>query len=54
MCEIDVATGNFTFKSGIMGVVRRGGRVRPGDAIGVALPGGPHRPLEHVQRVRAG
>ncbi|MEU1352065.1 MOSC domain-containing protein [Streptomyces sp. NPDC005795] len=48
MFEIDVATGDFTFRSGIMGVVRRGGRVRPGDAIGVVLPDGPHRPLERV------
>ncbi|WP_406099631.1 MOSC domain-containing protein [Streptomyces sp. NBC_01013] len=48
MFEIDVATGDFTFKAGIMGVVRRGGRVRPGDVIGVGLPDGPRRPLERV------
>ncbi|MEU1366664.1 MOSC domain-containing protein [Streptomyces sp. NPDC005803] len=48
MFAIDAATGDFTFKSGIMGVVRQGGRVRPGDAVGVDLPAGPHRPLERV------
>ncbi|MEM9134646.1 MAG: MOSC domain-containing protein [Actinomycetota bacterium] len=34
--------------AGIMGVVVAGGTVRPGDAIEVALPPGPHRPLERV------
>ncbi|MET7645561.1 MOSC domain-containing protein [Streptomyces sp. NPDC005426] len=48
MFAIDAATGDFAFKSGIMGVVRQGGRVRPGDAVGVDLPAGPHRPLERV------
>ncbi|MFD8685785.1 MOSC domain-containing protein [Streptomyces sp. NPDC059651] len=48
MFEIDPGTGDFTFKAGIMGVVRQGGRVRPGDPIGVDLPAGPHRPLERV------
>ncbi|WP_338897579.1 MOSC domain-containing protein [Streptomyces sp. TG1A-60] len=46
--ELDATTGDFVFKSGIMGVVRQGGRVRPGDAIEVGLPAGPHRPLERV------
>ncbi|GGQ83278.1 MOSC domain-containing protein [Streptomyces flaveolus] len=46
--ELDVRTGDFTFKSGIMSVVRQGGRVHPGDAINVELPAGPHRPLERV------
>ncbi|MET9424770.1 MOSC domain-containing protein [Streptomyces sp. NPDC006540] len=46
--ELDPATGDFTFKSGIMGVVRQGGTVRPGDTIAVELPAGPHRPLERV------
>ncbi|MEE4495820.1 MOSC domain-containing protein [Streptomyces sp. BE230] len=48
MFEIDRSTGDFTFKAGIMGVVRQGGRVRPGDPIGVVLPAGPPRPLERV------
>lgn len=46
--ELDAATGEFVFKSGIMGVVRHGGTVRPGDVIEVELPVGPHRPLERV------
>ena len=40
--------GNVIRKSGIMGIVLEGGEVRPGDAIRVELPGGPHRPLEVV------
>ncbi|SEQ69727.1 MOSC domain-containing protein [Streptomyces radiopugnans] len=40
--------GNVVRRAGIMGVVRAGGVVRPGDAIGVELPDGPHRPLEKV------
>jgi MOSC domain-containing protein YiiM len=35
-------------KAGIMGVVRSGGAVRPGDRIVVELPAEPHRPLERV------
>jgi len=34
--------------AGIMGVVRAGGPVRPGDAVTVTLPEGPHRPLDRV------
>ncbi|MFE6040961.1 MOSC domain-containing protein [Streptomyces sp. NPDC056452] len=45
---LDPASGEFTFKSGIMAVVRRGGPVRPYDSIGVELPPQPHRPLERV------
>ncbi|GAA4985108.1 MOSC domain-containing protein [Kitasatospora paranensis] len=45
---IDAETGEFTFKSGIMGVIRQGGEVRPGDVIEVEAPAGPHRPLERV------
>ena len=37
--------GGLLRKAGIMGVVRRGGTLRPGDAIAVALPPEPHRPL---------
>ncbi|MGK5451062.1 MOSC domain-containing protein [Streptomyces radiopugnans] len=40
--------GNVVRRAGIMGVVRAGGVVRPGDAVGVDLPDGPHRPLEKV------
>ena len=40
--------GRVTLKSGIMGIVRCGGHVRPGDAIGVALPREPHRPMTRV------
>ena len=39
------AKGGLLRKAGIMGVVRRGGTLRPGDAITVALPPEPHRRL---------
>ena len=39
------AEGRLVRKAGIMGVVLAGGAVRPGDAVGVELPPGPHRPL---------
>ncbi|MFD5921259.1 MOSC domain-containing protein [Kitasatospora sp. NPDC058201] len=42
------AEGNVVRKAGIMGVVREGGVVRPGDVIEVELPEGPHRPLDRV------
>lgn len=41
-------TGAIVRKAGIMGVVRTGGPVRPGDAVKIELPEGPHRPLERV------
>ena len=41
-------SGNLVRKAGIMGIVLRGGEVRPGDAIEVELPAAPHRPLEPV------
>jgi MOSC domain-containing protein YiiM len=40
--------GNLVRKAGIMGVVVRGGELRPGDPIRVEPPAGPHRPLEPV------
>jgi len=40
--------GTVRRRSGVMGVVRRGGAVRAGDHVTVLLPGGPHRPLEPV------
>ncbi len=40
--------GNLIRKSGIMGVVLNGGEVKPGDAIRVELPPGPHSPLDCV------
>jgi MOSC domain-containing protein YiiM len=40
--------GNLVRKSGVMGVVVRGGVVAPGDAIEVTLPAGEHRRLEKV------
>jgi MOSC domain-containing protein YiiM len=40
--------GKLIRKAGIMGVVLRGGEVRPGDRIEVELPPEPHRPLEPV------
>jgi MOSC domain-containing protein YiiM len=42
------AAGNLIRKAGIMGVVRAGGDIRPGDPIRVELPAEPHRPLERV------
>ncbi|MFI8233397.1 MOSC domain-containing protein [Streptomyces sp. NPDC085900] len=42
------ADGAVRHRAGIMGVVLRGGVVRPGDPVGVELPEGPHRPLEIV------
>ncbi|MDP1630446.1 MAG: hypothetical protein Q8L66_03390 [Caulobacter sp.] len=35
-------------KAGVMGVVRAGGDIRPGDAITVVLPPQPHAPLRPV------
>ncbi|GAA0812495.1 MOSC domain-containing protein [Spirilliplanes yamanashiensis] len=35
-------------RGGIMGVVRSGGRIRPGDPIVVDLPPEPHEPLDRV------
>jgi MOSC domain-containing protein YiiM len=35
-------------KTGVMGVVRADGDVRPGDPIRVVPPRQPHRPLERV------
>jgi MOSC domain-containing protein YiiM len=40
--------GALVRKAGIMGVVVSGGAVRPGDAVAVELPAGPHRPLQPV------
>ncbi|MFF4400190.1 MOSC domain-containing protein [Streptomyces sp. NPDC001480] len=40
--------GSLVRKAGVMSVVVVGGVVRAGDAIGVELPEGPHRPLERV------
>ncbi|GHI83900.1 MOSC domain-containing protein [Streptomyces xanthophaeus] len=40
--------GELIRKAGIMGVVREGGTIRPGDPITVTLPPTPHVPLERV------
>ncbi|MER7767525.1 MOSC domain-containing protein [Kitasatospora sp. NPDC096140] len=42
------ADGTIVRRAGIMGTVRTGGAVRPGDAIAVELPDGPHRALDRV------
>lgn len=42
------ADGRLIRKAGIMGVVRAGGEVRPGDLIAVELPPLPHRALDRV------
>jgi MOSC domain-containing protein YiiM len=40
--------GRLVRLAGIMGVVRHGGAVRPGDQVTVELPAGPHQALEPV------
>ncbi|MBA2670472.1 MAG: MOSC domain-containing protein [Gemmatimonadetes bacterium] len=40
--------GDLVRKSGVMGIVIRGGEVAPGDPIRVELPAEPHRSLEPV------
>lgn len=40
--------GKPVFKSGVMGIVVRGGEIRPGDQISVELPAGPQTPLVAV------
>ncbi|WP_330458064.1 MOSC domain-containing protein [Streptomyces sp. NBC_00820] len=40
--------GRVAYRAGVMGVVKAGGVVRPGDGIAVELPAGPQRPLERV------
>lgn len=42
------AAGALIRKAGVMAVVRRGGEVRPGDAIRLQLPEPPHEPLQPV------
>jgi MOSC domain-containing protein YiiM len=42
------AGGRFVRKAGVMGVVLRGGPVRPGDPVAVELPPSPHEPLDRV------
>lgn len=42
------AAGNLIRKAGVMGIVLADGDVRPGDAIIVVPPDGPHRPLQPV------
>ncbi len=39
---------NLVRRAGIMSVVRRGGRIRPGDPIDIDLPPHPHHPLDRV------
>ncbi|MEU1283131.1 MOSC domain-containing protein [Kitasatospora sp. NPDC005856] len=40
--------GTIVRRAGIMGIVRTGGPVRPGDTVEVELPDGRHRPLDRV------
>ncbi|MFF7278874.1 MOSC domain-containing protein [Streptomyces griseorubiginosus] len=40
--------GRPRFRSGIMSVVVTGGEIRPGDAVEINLPSGPHEPLDIV------
>ncbi|QQR84824.1 MAG: MOSC domain-containing protein [Flavobacteriales bacterium] len=41
-------SGGLIRKSGIMGVVKHGGEVRPGDALRAVLPALPHEALDRV------
>lgn len=45
VCIDKDADGNLIRKAGIMGVVLRGGDVKPGDAIRIELPDGPREKL---------
>jgi len=45
VCLDKDADGNLVRKAGIMGIVVAEGEVRPGDAIRVELPAGPHEKL---------
>ncbi|HUO89810.1 MAG TPA: MOSC domain-containing protein [Rhizomicrobium sp.] len=47
-CLDQDADGNLIRKAGIMGIVIAGGVVRPGDAIRVELPAGPHERLTPI------
>jgi MOSC domain-containing protein YiiM len=42
------ADGSVVRRAGVMGVVRHGGEVRPGDVVTVVLPDAPHQPLRVV------
>jgi MOSC domain-containing protein YiiM len=42
------ADGSLSRRAGVMGVVLRGGPIRPGTEIDVELPALPHRPLDRV------
>jgi MOSC domain-containing protein YiiM len=42
------ADGSVVRRAGVMGVVRRGGQVRPGDPVTVVLPDEPYTPLAVV------
>ena len=42
------ADGGLVRKAGVMAIVLRGGRVGPGDAIGIVYPQDPHEPLQPV------
>ena len=42
------AQGNLVRKAGVMSIVIADGDIRPGDAIRVEWPAGPHRPLQPV------
>ncbi|MFH8842049.1 MOSC domain-containing protein [Streptomyces sp. NPDC017868] len=48
MFVLDPDAEEFTFKAGVMAIVRHGGPVTPGDTVTVELPPTPHRRLERV------
>ncbi|MDX3112799.1 MOSC domain-containing protein [Streptomyces scabiei] len=48
MFAVDPRAAEFTFKCGVMAVVRQSGRVAPDDPVDIELPAHPHRALERV------
>ncbi|MEU2133877.1 MOSC domain-containing protein [Streptomyces sp. NPDC018352] len=48
MFALDPLSDEFTFKCGVMAVVRQTGTIRPDDPVVVELPAHPHRALERV------
>lgn len=45
---LERSEGGLVRKSGVMGIVREGGIVQPGDRIAITRPTGPHIPLKPV------
>ncbi|MEU4097430.1 MOSC domain-containing protein [Streptomyces sp. NPDC026673] len=48
MFALDPRSDEFTFRCGVMAVVRQSGSVQPDDLVEIELPAQPHRALERV------